>query len=143
MLTMSGRDTIWARYFEQFRQAPVFGHGLGAAALVSTYYNLPHNVYLHLLVEGGVVGLLVYGGAVLLWGRRVLARIDPNERAFARAIWLALAVYALTDNVLIMPPTLIAFFYFGLMLGEPCGRPGTDDPGVDSNDTSRSEGPPT
>jgi O-antigen ligase len=123
MLDPSGRDVIWARCLEQFRQSPIFGHGIGATALVRSYFSLPHNVYLRLLVEGGVVGFLLYGAAILLWGRRLLARIDPGERAFAKALLLALAVYALTDNLLTMPPALIAFFYLGLMLGEPRSPP--------------------
>ncbi len=118
-LDLSGRDAIWAHYLEQFRASPTFGHGIGASALAGNYFKLPHNVYLRLLVEGGVVGCLLYGGALLLWGRQVLARIDPGERAFVRALWLALAVYALTDNILIMPPTLMPFLYLTLMLGEP------------------------
>jgi teichuronic acid biosynthesis protein TuaE len=122
MLTMSGRDTIWTRYVQEFSGSPTFGRGLGATALVSAYFGLPHNDYLRLLVEGGMVGFLVYAGAIVLWGRRMVARIDPGERAFAQAIFLALAVYALTDNLLTMPPTLMAFFYLGLMLGEPYGR---------------------
>jgi O-antigen ligase len=122
MLDPSGRDVIWARCLEQFRQSPIFGHGIGATALVKSYFSLPHNVYLRLLVEGGIVGFLLYGAAILLWARRLLARVDPAERAFARALLLALAVYALTDNLLTMPPTLIAFFYLGLMLGEPYRR---------------------
>ena len=122
MLDPSGRNTLWAGYLEQFRQSPTFGHGVGATTLVSSYFNLPHNVYLRLLVEGGLVGFLLYGAAILLWGRRLLARIDPAERAFAQAMLLGLAVYALTDNLLTMPPTLIAFVYLGLMLGEPYRR---------------------
>jgi O-antigen ligase len=122
-LDMSGRDALWARHFDQFRQSPSFGRGLGATGLVKSYFDLPHNVYLRLLVEGGVVGCLLYGGAILLWGRQVIARVEPSERAFVHALWLALAVYALTDNILTMPPTLMPFIYLGLMLGEPYARP--------------------
>ncbi len=128
-IDLSGRDTIWAHYFEQFRGSPTFGHGVGGAALAWSYFGLPHNVYLRVLVEGGVVGFLLYGAAILLWARRLIARIDPGERAFAQAILLALAVYALTDNMLTMPPTLMAFFYLGLMLGEPYGRSPADGAG--------------
>jgi hypothetical protein len=121
-LDMSGRDTIWAGYFEQFRQSPTFGHGIGATELITNYFKLPHNVYLRLLVEGGVVGFLLYAGALVLWARQLNARIDPSERAFVHALWLALAVYALTDNILTMPPVLMPFVYLGLMLGEPYTR---------------------
>ena len=124
MLTMSGRDRLWARCLEQFRASPTFGHGVGATALVSSYFDLPHNVYLRLLVEGGVAGCLLYGGALLLWGRQVVVRAEPSERAFVYALLLALAVYALTDNLLTMPPALMPFLYLALMLGEPyAGRP--------------------
>ncbi len=118
-LDMSGRDALWAHYFEQVRASPTFGHGVGATMLVNSYFKLPHNDYLRLLVEGGVVGCLLYGGALLLWGRRVIARVGPDERAFVYALLLALAVYALTDNVLIMPPALMPFLYLALMLNEP------------------------
>ena len=118
-LELSGRDTIWAHYFEQFRASPIFGHGIGATALAISYFKLPHNVYLRLLVEGGVVGCLIYGGALLLWGRQLVARVEPGERAFVYALLLALAVYALTDNLLTMPPTLMPFLYLALMLNDP------------------------
>jgi O-antigen ligase len=144
---MSGRDTIWAGYLQKFSGSPTFGRGLGATALVSVYFDLPHNDYLRLLVEGGVVGFLVYAGAVVLWGRRMIAGIDPSERAFAQAIFTALAVYALTDNLLTMPPTLMAFVYLGLMLGEPYGRPragGGREPvsGAPPTTDRRGPGPP-
>jgi O-antigen ligase len=125
-LDMSGRDTLWAHYFKQFLERPAFGHGIGATGLIANYFKLPHNVYLRLLVEVGVVGCLLYGGAILLWGRQVIARVDPSERAFVYALWLALAVYALTDNLLTMPPTLMPFVYLALMLGEP--YPARPDP---------------
>ena len=119
ILSMTGRDLLWAGCLEQFGASPAFGHGIGATALVNSYFKLPHNVYLRLLVESGVVGSLIYGGALLLWGRRLVARVEPGERAFVYALLLALALYALTDNLLTMPPTLMPFLYLALMLGEP------------------------
>jgi hypothetical protein len=52
---------------------------------------------------------------VLAWGRRVLGLIRPSERGFVRALSLALGVYALTDNLLLMPPGLIPFLYLAVM----------------------------
>jgi len=125
VFSLSGRDTIWSRYLDQFLDSPLFGRGLGAGSLGVNYFQLPHNEYLRLLVEGGVVGLLVYGGAVVLWARRVLALIAPGERPFVRALFLALAVYALTDNIFTMVPALVPFLYLALLLGEP--EPGRSD----------------
>ena len=101
------------------QERPLLGHGLGAGLLGRSYYDLPHNEYLRLLVEGGIIGLVLYGGAVVLWGRQVLARVDARERPFVRALFAALAVYALTDNVLTMAPGLVPFVYLALILGEP------------------------
>ena len=123
--SLTARESIWASHFEAFRESPIFGRGLGAGALGVNYYQLPHNDYLRLLVEGGVVGLVVYGVAVALWGWRVLALVAPGERGFVRALFLALAVYALTDNILTMVPALVPFLYLALILGEP--EPGRSD----------------
>jgi O-antigen ligase len=123
VFTLTGRDTIWLHYLDAFRASPWFGRGLGAGLLGRSYYDLPHNEYLRLLVDGGIVGLVLYGGAVVLWGRALLARVDPAERAFVRALFAALAVYALTDNILTMPPGLVPFVYLALILGEPYARP--------------------
>lgn len=119
VFSLTGRDTIWLHYLEQFRTSPLFGRGLGAGLLGRSYYDLPHNEYLRLLVEGGIAGGVLYGGAVVLWGRAVLARVDPAERAFVQALFVALAVYALTDNILTMTPGLVPFVYLALILGEP------------------------
>ena len=125
-----GRDTIWLHYLGLVQERPLLGHGLGAGLLGRSYYDLPHNEYLRLLVEGGILGLVLYGGAVVLWGRQVLARVDVRERPFVRALFAALAVYALTDNVLTMAPGLVPFVYLALILGEPgtLGRATNDTP---------------
>jgi O-antigen ligase len=114
LLDPNGRDRIWQGYLDEARADPVFGQGLGAAE-PATYNRLPHNEYLRLLVDGGVVGLILYVVAVLAWGRRVLGLIRPDERGFVWALFLALGVYALTDNVLLMPPGLIPFLYLAVM----------------------------
>lgn len=116
-LDLSGRGEIWASYLQDFLHAPWFGRGLGATALGS-YYELPHNEYLRLLVEGGVAGFVLFAGAILLWGRQVLKHAAPGERPFVAALFLTLAIYATTDNVLLMPPALIAFAYLGVILSE-------------------------
>jgi O-antigen ligase len=110
----NGRDRIWRGYLGEFRDRPLFGQGLGAAE-GGAYQDLPHNEYLRLLVDGGVVGALLYAAAVLLWGRRVLGLVRPGERGFVLALFLALGVYALTDNILLMPAGVIPFFYLAVM----------------------------
>lgn len=114
LLDPNGRDRIWRGYLDEFLASPLFGRGLGAAEH-GTYHDLPHNAYLRLLVDGGVVGAALYGIAVLLWARRVLEAAKPGERAFVWALLLALAAYAFTDNVLIMPAGAIPFLYLAVV----------------------------
>jgi O-antigen ligase len=116
IVDLSGRGEIWRGFLGDFLQSPVFGQGLGATAQGS-YFDLPHNEYLRLLVEVGTIGSLVLAGAILLWGRDVLRSAAAADRPFVLALFAALAVYATTDNVLIMPPALAAFAYVGIMLG--------------------------
>jgi O-antigen ligase len=115
-LDLSGRGGIWAGFLGDALASPAFGQGLGATAQGS-YFDLPHNEYLRLLVEVGALGSLLFAGAVLLWGREVLKSAMAEDRPFLIALFTALALYATTDNVLIMPPALAAFAYVGIMLG--------------------------
>lgn len=114
LLDLSGRGHIWLGYLDDFRAAPLFGRGLGASEH-AVYQGLPHNEYLRLLVDGGLVGALVYATALLSWGRSVLERTRSGERAFVWALFCALAAYALTDNVLLMPAGALPFFYLAVM----------------------------
>jgi O-antigen ligase len=115
LLDPNGRDRLWRDYLEDFRASPMFGRGLGAAEHADAYHALPHNEYLRLLVDAGLFGTVLYLAAVGAWGRRVLTLIRASERGFVLALFLALAVYALTDNVLLMPAGLIPFFYLAVM----------------------------
>ena len=115
LLDLNGRDRIWLRYLDQFLVAPLFGRGLGAAEHGASYHDLPHNEYLRLLVDGGLVGAALYGLAVLVWLWRVLDLIRPGERPFAWALFLALGAYAFTGNVLIMPAGILPFLYLAVM----------------------------
>jgi O-antigen ligase len=124
---LSGRGEIWRGFLGDFLQSPVFGHGLGATAQGS-YFDLPHNEYLRLLVEVGTIGSLVLGAAILLWGRDILRSAAAADRPFVVALFAALAVYATTDNLLIMPPALATFAYVGIMLdaSEPASAAGIE-----------------
>jgi len=114
LLDLNGRDRLWLSYLDEVGANPMFGQGLGAAER-GRYHDLPHNEYLRLLVDGGLVGTMLYAGAVLLWGRSVLRLIRPGERSFVCALFLALGVFALTDNILLMPAGLLPFLYLAVM----------------------------
>jgi O-antigen ligase len=127
-IRLSGRDEIWTFYYDQFLMSPIFGRGLGAG-FVGALYRLefavptPHNEYLHLLVVGGVAGFVTCMVAIAVWFRQLFKMASSNDRQFLIALLPALAVYAITDNVLIYPTTLALFAYFGVLLTRRRIRP--------------------
>ena len=121
VVSLSGRDAMWSFYFDQFLLSPIFGRGLGSGFIAfaeHTSFGLPtpHNAYLHLLVIGGVVGLALFLGALGLWSRDILRRVRGDDRAFLYALLPAIGLYALTENLLILPSALPIFVYLGITL---------------------------
>jgi O-antigen ligase len=97
-LRLSGREEIWAHYFEAYLSRPIWGLGLGAAQPQILHAVLPHQEYLRLLVEGGVVGASLYLLAIGRWTRSLRKELLPRDRGFLTASMVAIAVHALTDN---------------------------------------------
>jgi O-antigen ligase len=77
------RVRIWTRGWEEFKKAPVLGHGLAAFYVLSEdskgHRSAPHNTYLSLLVEMGIVGLALYLLFLALLFREVW-RLPHRER---------------------------------------------------------------
>jgi O-antigen ligase len=113
----SGRDVLWQRYFQDFLISPAFGRGFGVGFVRTG--DLPHNEYLHLLVIGGWVGFALCMAAIVLWLRQLLRVVATPDRAFLTATIPAVAVYWLTDNLLVYPTALALYAYIGLLLPEP------------------------
>ena len=110
-----GREVLWAIMRVTFMQSPVFGSGLGAASdalRVTMGGGVPHNEYLRLAVDVGLVGCALYFLAVLGWIKAVArsARRIGGDRVGQEVILPALALFAgwaiiaITDN---------AFDYYG------------------------------
>ena len=131
-MRLSGRDTLWSFYYEQFLMSPIFGRGLGAGFVGALHWlefsvPAPHNEYLHLLVVGGVVGAGTCFVALFLWCRQLWRMASANDRNFLIALLPALAAYAITDNVLIYATGLALFAYLGVLLTRS-GRGRDDEP---------------
>lgn len=126
-LRLSNRDEIWSFYYDQFLQSPLSGRGLGAGFVAPDWLDamlpVPHNEYLHLLVVGGVVGLVACMVAIALWFRQLLKTVSRSDRPFLIALLPALGAYATTENVLIYPTGLALFAYLGVLLTRPAPRP--------------------
>ena len=121
-INLAGRSKIWATTWHSYLTSPIFGHGSGTAdSLISRTYGSeaghPHNDYLRLLHDYGLVGMSLWalGYAWLLrrtwqsWQRPRNAAIPGADRldvelrvhaaAFLSLIGVALAM--ITDNVIV------------------------------------------
>lgn len=105
----SGRDTslewriqAWGNVMNAWREQPVFGHGVGATQSPTILAgHIPHNEYVRILAETGVVGLaLVLGLGLWLAGRLRRAR-EGAPAALGLAVLTGLAVNALAANTLL------------------------------------------
>jgi O-antigen ligase len=92
--TMSGRVMIWAAGRRAFQDRPVLGAGAGAfMAAVEPMIgprNAPHNVFLAILVEQGIVGFFAFFALLAVCGWRAY-RLPPLERkvwAVIGFVWL-------------------------------------------------------
>jgi putative inorganic carbon (HCO3(-)) transporter len=73
MMHWGGRDRIWPVLLRAFRESPAIGLGLGTSAdlmqtsFADTFLDVPHNEYLRLLVDTGIVGTVLFFVAVMAW----------------------------------------------------------------------------
>ena len=121
--SLEWRFSAWADVLTAWRRHPVFGNGLGSTlARTIVPGNIPHNEYVRLLAEVGVVGFaavlgLAVGVAVMF--RRV-ARIsrEPVAAAFGLSVLAGTAINALASNTLLYSPS----FYTTLFILGGCWR---------------------
>jgi O-antigen ligase len=109
-INWQGREVAWPIVFAAFLSMPWIGLGLGASVLVMREYfpaeagELVHNEYLRLATETGIIGVLLFAAAILLWLAGVI-RADRRTSGAARefslpavAAILSWAIIAITDN---------------------------------------------
>ncbi len=117
---LSGRQLLWPNFEAAAAASPWVGWGVGAgnvvippegpvARLLQT--SAAHNEYLRIDVEGGQIGRALLVVLMFLWVRGHTARLCPSDRAVMRLAFLALAVHAFTDNVLISTPACVLFAF--------------------------------
>ncbi|MGU3410357.1 O-antigen ligase family protein [Microbacterium sp. M1A1_1b] len=112
-INSSGRSVLWGMTIEQWQQSPWIGHGPGAAqTLISNRFPgwiaHPHNEYLRILDDTGIVGMTLWGlGMLMLLARAVRAVLQAeNIQVRALHIGAALSVIvillgSITDNLTI------------------------------------------
>jgi O-antigen ligase len=72
--TMAGRTTLWSTAWTLFLDAPVLGHG---PHTFGVFHKIPwvHNLYLEVLTEQGIIGLMALG-VLLVYGFTVAWKLQ-------------------------------------------------------------------
>ncbi|HME26240.1 MAG TPA: O-antigen ligase family protein [Acetobacteraceae bacterium] len=117
---LSGRELLWPPFEQAAAASPWFGWGVGAGnAIIPQDSELAqmirswaaHNEYLRMSVEGGQLGRGLLIVLFVLWVWRNTRRLCRTDKAIMRLVFVAFAVHAYTDNVLIAT-TACVFFPF-------------------------------
>lgn len=123
------RDLMWRRLWSGVQEKPWFGHGGNADAtdLLAAGFPiyLPHNDWLRILFNYGIVGCSLYAGAMLLqirhgWRWSAISSLHTQILLYAGlSAFVPYAVVMFTDNILIYVPYYgnIHFLLLGLAYG--------------------------
>jgi O-antigen ligase len=97
--SLDWRFTQWSKLLDEWREQPWVGHGLGTTGtFVSPQNNIPHNDWLRMLVETGVVGTVIFTTAFFVLLARLMRRTrDTTASASFHAVVLAI-VFGLAIN---------------------------------------------
>lgn len=117
---LSGRELLWPNFEQAATRSPWFGWGVGAgnfvippegavAKLLQTW--AAHNEYLRVEVEGGQIGRAVLIVFLIVWVRQHTRQLCRSDCTIMRLAFVALAVHACTDNVLISTPVCVLFTF--------------------------------
>lgn len=107
LITLTGRDRIWAIAWEEWARNPVFGHGPGIwderfrASIGMSNATHAHNQFMDTLSRAGTVGaagLAVYA-SVLLW---LSLRFARATQGLSVGLFLALLLRAISEVPLLM-----------------------------------------
>ena len=130
--SLDWRFLNWHLLLGVWREHPLFGTGQSSTReFVQPLGTLPHNEYVRVLVEGGVVGALVVAFGLLLPDpRRLAASVLTLAGSVGRALVIAVLVDGVADNLFNYTPAIyLVAVGIGLALGarrhrSPRGGPG-------------------
>ncbi|WP_276199938.1 lysylphosphatidylglycerol synthase transmembrane domain-containing protein [Chelatococcus sp. XZ-Ab1] len=120
-------ETVW-RGLELWREAPVFGHGLGGfihdRLVQGKSSQVIHNVPVWVLAEMGLVGFVMFAAALLLFVRGlVLQRTAPGAALPVNAALICLAAFCLGGLTQDFFYQRLFWFVLGLMVPLACSAP--------------------
>jgi O-antigen ligase len=154
-ISTMGRRRMWEMVLSNASDSWLLGHGVGTASqLINEYFpglGHPHNEYLRLYFDFGIVGLALFVVGYLGLAWRVLRSARKTDHPLHWAAFIALfgiALVAITDNPFVYPFVMLPLgSLVGLSLGltrfELSHRCRTVSSGQPAPTTDRSEMPVT
>lgn len=143
--TIAGRITTWATAVNMIAHHPVFGVGFGSEAFIlhkneylsgigslsaqnAVHLGVPHNEYIHVAVQLGITGLLMFLGILYSLVRLMLRvhkdvenhSINRQLGAYTGAILIGLLFNSMFSDTFLQDYFwMLAFFLAGLAVGKP------------------------
>lgn len=108
-LTLSSRLSIWDQALYYFSQKPLLGYGLEAVASSRAKFGgvaTPHNTFLNLLYQGGIVLFFTWIGIILSPIKIIKKRMDSKTVRIINAVIISILIQAQVESVY----TVITFF---------------------------------
>lgn len=117
-INTSGRWATWGKMIEIISVNPFFGRGMGAStiALLGEHWSLlsyAHNEYLRVTLDVGLVGIILFVGAIIYLLRQEMVWLSRVEHNNIVILMLSVACYSITDNTISATPAIV----WGLALG--------------------------
>lgn len=125
--TMTGRTFIWEAVLARARERLIPGFGLDTIVLVNEQQKAAHNLWLHYLLEGGLVGLALMLLALGFYCAR-LARLRPGGTYALFVIFTAALLIASIVEILIYVPLLYAVYELPYLIEACPGSRGDEVP---------------
>ncbi|MBU1417930.1 MAG: O-antigen ligase family protein [Proteobacteria bacterium] len=102
MKNPAARKVIWEESLEMVKEKPLFGYGYESFKLHNTIlkkvtkeWDTPHNLYLQLLVSGGIAGLILWGILIFATLYLLVADLIKNKTYFNIAVILSIVAFHL------------------------------------------------
>jgi O-antigen ligase len=117
-ISTTGRVRAWKFFWGVAEENLWFGRGLGAGVIASRghlpeAFLVPHNEYLRLVVDAGLVGLAIFVLGYLLQGVEILRRLAGTpERILTAAVLVTLALDGVLRNPLAAQHFMVPFWLF-------------------------------
>ena len=120
----SGRLTLWDLAFQQFKQHPFLGVGIGGSAVTFSIYGLitPHSDYMRVILEAGILGGVLF--IIYLISQSIQVFKKMKIEPVAACMFAFLIVSMLTDSLLDynLYFTLPVFMLAGIMNNKRHGK---------------------